>query len=109
VQGDLPNAVQGATIAGFQQPDQLDLLEPYVERYFLEVRRIWSSRTSEMAQQLVEGLFPYPLVSQDTVDAVDACLAAGDVPPALSRLLNEGKAGLERALRARAKDASAEE
>jgi aminopeptidase N len=109
VKGDLPNAVQGATIVGFQQPDQLELLEPYVERYFLEVRRIWSSRTSEMAQQIVEGLFPAPLVSAETVQAVDECLAAGDVPPALSRLLNEGKSGLERALRARAKDASSAE
>ena len=106
VTGDLPNAVQGATIAGFQQPDQLELLQPYVERYFLEVRRVWSSRTSEMAQQIVEGLFPALHVSQETVDAVDECLAAGDVPPALARLLGEGKSGLERALRARAKDAS---
>ncbi|MDQ1689128.1 MAG: aminopeptidase [Frankiaceae bacterium] len=108
VQGDLPNAVQGATIAGFQQPDQLELLQPYIERYFLEVRRVWSSRTSAMAQQIVEGLFPTLHVSESTVEAVDECLAAGDVPPALSRLLNEGKSGLERALRARERDAAAE-
>ncbi|MDQ1688467.1 MAG: aminopeptidase, partial [Frankiaceae bacterium] len=100
--------VQGATIAGFQQPDQLELLQPYIERYFLEVRRVWSSRTSEMAQQIVEGLFPTLHVSASTVEAVDECLAAGDVPPALSRLLNEGKSGLERALRARERDSAAE-
>ena len=34
---ELPNALQTATIGGFPDPDQRDLLRPYVERYFASI------------------------------------------------------------------------
>ena len=58
-----------------------------------------------MAQNVVIGLYPTLLVSQDVVDATDRNLA-GDVPPALARLLLEARDGVVRALRARARDAA---
>jgi aminopeptidase N len=51
----------------------------------------------------VIGLYPSWDVNQAGLDAADAFLA-GDVPPALHRLVIEGRAGVERALRARAFD-----
>ena len=50
------------------------------------------------------GLYPSWDVSQAGLDAADAFLADDSVPPALRRLVLEGRAGVERSLRARAAD-----
>ncbi|WP_432039228.1 aminopeptidase N, partial [Streptomyces cucumeris] len=98
----LPNAVQEAVIGGFVQTDQRELLAPYTERYFATVKEIWNSRSHEMAQQIAVGLYPALQVSQDTLDATDAWLASADPTPALRRMVTESRAGVERALKARA-------
>jgi len=98
---DLPNAVNDAIISGFSHPAQRGLLTPYVERYFAEVSDVWQRRTSERAQSVVLGLFPSYAVEKPTVDAADAWLAKQDIPPALRRLVSEGRAGVIRALAAR--------
>ena len=103
----LPNAVQEAVIGGFVQSDQRELLGDYAERYFAEVKRVWETRSHEMAQQIVVGLYPTLQVSQATLDATDTWLAQADPPPALRRLVVESRAGVERALRAQEADASA--
>ena len=102
----LANAQQSALIGGFQQPHQVELLRPYVDNYFTMVPAIWESRTSEMAQDLVTGLFPSFVVEQSVVDKVDAFLASYDAPAPLRRLLLESRDSLVRALKARAFDAS---
>lgn len=101
----VPNAVQGAVIAGFNSADDLALLEPYVERYFQAVPDVWSTRTTEMAQNVVVQLYPNQIVSADVVRRTDEFLLAQDPPPALRRLLLEGRDGVQRALRARERDA----
>ncbi|MGW5254061.1 aminopeptidase N [Streptomyces sp. NPDC004012] len=103
----LPNAVQEAVIGGFVQTDQRELLAPYTDRYFEVVRDIWDSRSHEMAQQIVVGLYPAVQVSEETLAKTDAWLAAAEPPPALRRLILESRAGVERALRAQAADAAA--
>ena len=103
----LPNAVQAAVIAGFWQAEQLELLSDYVEPYFAAIGQVWATRTAEMAQQVVVGLYPSLLVSPEVVARTDAYLAAGDVQPALARMLLEARDGVVRALRARARDAAA--
>ncbi|MET7761620.1 aminopeptidase N [Streptomyces sp. NPDC005393] len=103
----LPNAVQEAVIGGFVQTDQRELLAPYTEKYFAAVKDVWESRSHEMAQQIVVGLYPALQVSQDTLDATDAWLASAEPPPALRRLVTESRAGVERALKAQAADAAA--
>jgi len=104
---DLPNAVQSAVIGGFAQPEQLALLESWVEPYFDVLDRVWRTRTAEMAQSVVVGLYPALLVSRALVERTDAYLGGADVPPALRRLLLEGRDGVVRALRARKRDAAA--
>ncbi|MEU4894761.1 aminopeptidase N [Streptomyces sp. NPDC044780] len=103
----LPNAVQEAVIGGFVQTDQRELLAPYTEKYFAVVQDIWNGRSHEMAQQIAVGLYPGLQVSQDTLDATDAWLAAAEPSPALRRLVTESRAGIERALKAQAADANA--
>ncbi len=102
---ELPNAVQEAIISGFSHPAQRGLLTGYVERYFEVVSEVWERRTSERAQSVVINLFPSWAVEKPTVDAADAWLA-GDHPPALRRLVSEGRAGIVRALAAREFDRS---
>ncbi|WGW14067.1 aminopeptidase N [Saxibacter everestensis] len=104
---DLPNAVAGSIISGFNRVHDSELLEPFAACYFDVVRRLWQERTHEMAQQLALGLYPAHSVRQETVDATDAWLADNsDAPAGLLRLVSESKDGLVRALRAQARDAA---
>ncbi|GAA4940388.1 aminopeptidase N [Actinomycetospora succinea] len=96
----LPNAINSAIIMGFSHPAQQALLADYVAKYFAVVDEVWARRSSEQAQPMVQGLFPSWAVEQATVEAADAWLA-GDHPPALRRLVTEGRAGVVRALAAR--------
>jgi aminopeptidase N len=97
----VPNAVQAAVISGFWSVEQLPLLERFVEPYFDVLQTVWETRTAEMAQNVVVGLYPSLLVSASVVERTDAYLAGGDVPPTLRRLLLEGRDSVLRALRAR--------
>ncbi|MGW7255663.1 aminopeptidase N [Streptomyces sp. NPDC054834] len=103
----LPNAVQEAVIAGFVQTGQRELLAAYTEPYFEVLKDIWDSRSHEIAQQIVIGLYPTVQVSQDTLARTDAWLASAEPGAALRRLVSESRAGIERALRAQAADAAA--
>jgi aminopeptidase N len=102
----LPNAIQTATVGGFAQPGQEDLLRTFVAPYFQRLREIWAERTNETAQNIVIGLFPTLIPEQSTVDAADAWLAENaDAVPSLRRLVLESRDGVARALRAQARDA----
>ncbi|MFT3899733.1 MAG: aminopeptidase N [Gordonia sp. (in: high G+C Gram-positive bacteria)] len=102
----LPNITVRSITQGFVRPGQDELLAPYAEKYYAGVADVWSRRSSEVAQTVVVGLFP-------TWDNTDAGLAradaflAGDHPPALRRLVLEGRDGIARSLRARAFDSDA--
>ena len=101
--GSLSNNLVRAAIRGFWQPDQGALWAPYAARYFAVLADVWRTRTPVMAEEITEGMFPAVAVSADTVRLADDALA-GDRAPGQRRLLVEGRADLERALRARAAD-----
>jgi aminopeptidase N len=104
---DLPNQTGLAVINGFAHPAQHELLEPYAIRYFDVVADVWARRSSEVAQNVVVGLYPHWAIREDTVARTDEFLTRTDLPPALRRLVNEGRDGVTRALKARAKDLAA--
>ncbi len=106
VQSDeLPNAVQESVIVGFSKVHDVELLRPFVERYFAAIERVWTTRTNEIAQQIVTGLYPTLLADESLVSASDAWLEAHpQVAPALRRLITENRDGVARALRAQARD-----
>ncbi|MCZ4513743.1 aminopeptidase N [Streptomyces sp. ActVer] len=103
----LPNSLQEAVIGGFVQTGQRELLAPYTDKYFAAVKDVWDSRSHEMAQQIVVGLYPSVQVSEETLRKTDEWLASAEPGPALRRLISESRAGIERALRAQAADAAA--
>ncbi|MEU5607434.1 aminopeptidase N [Streptomyces sparsogenes] len=101
----LSNALVEATIAGFAQPSQAELLAPYAERYFSVIERVWRERSIEIAMSIVRGLFPAQ-GDTATLEAADAWLAGHpDAPPALRRLVLEARDDLARALRGQECDA----
>ena len=102
----LANVTARSIIVGFVRPGQDELLKPFRDRYFGAISGVWQRRSSEVAQTVVVGLYPSWDVSQAGLDAADAFLAGADVPPPLRRLVLEGRAGVERALRAREFDAT---
>ena len=101
---DLPNAILEATIGGFMHPDQIELLTPYRDTYFSILGEMWKSRTNETATNITVGLYPFLLVDDTTISMTDAAIA-GDLGATPQRLLAEGRDGVERAARARARDA----
>src|SRR5690606_17600042 len=107
VEGKLSGAVLRSTILGFMDPHHPELLEPYSERYFAEVDRVWKEWTSDSAQKFVVGCYPALLIDQATIERTEAHIATATPPHALRRLLLEGADGVRRALRARARDAAA--
>jgi aminopeptidase N len=97
----LANITARSVIAGFVQPGQAELLKPFGARYFAAIRGVWERRSSEVAQTVVVGLYPSWDISDDGIAAADAFLADPELPAALRRLVLEGRAGIERSLRAR--------
>ncbi|WP_326546045.1 aminopeptidase N [Mycolicibacterium sp. ND9-15] len=100
----LANITARAIIGGFVQPGQQELLQPFRTKYFAAISGVWQRRSSEVAQTVVIGLYPGWDISQEGLDAADTFLADPQVPPPLRRLVVEGRAGVQRALRARAFD-----
>ncbi|MFG2892840.1 aminopeptidase N [Streptomyces sp. NPDC048248] len=104
----LSNALVEATISGFAQLGQQELLAPYTPRYFEMIERVWRERSIEIAMAVVRGLFPAWQVEQRTLDAADAWLSEhAAAAPALRRLVLEERDDLARALRGQACDAAA--
>ena len=102
---DLPNTIVRMTGVGFQRVHDTSLLEPYVSRYFDSLQSVWASRTYKIAEYLVEGMYPFPLVDSRLAEATRAWLDANQEPAALRRLVSENLASVERALKAQERDA----
>ncbi len=105
---DLPNAVQSATISGFGRVHDLGLLVPFVTSYFAALESVWASRTNEIAQNIVFGLYPLDLTGDPRVGVIaltDGWLAAHpDAAPALRRIVVEQGDDARRALVAQEAD-----
>ena len=102
----LPNTIVRSAAVGFTHPASVDLLNDFVQPYFDMLLPIWDSRSYQIAQYLIVGLFPAPLASIALRDSTRAWLAANtDAPPALRRLVGENLAGVERALSVQERDA----
>ncbi|MFF3642399.1 aminopeptidase N [Streptomyces sp. NPDC002564] len=104
----LSNALVEATISGFAQSSQRELIAPYTAQYFAAIERVWAQRSIQIGMDVVRGLFPSLQGDRETLVAADAWLTAHEASaPALRRLVLEARDDLARALRAQACDAGA--
>jgi aminopeptidase N len=104
--GELPNAMFRAVLAGFEDLDQPALLASFDERYFEVVPAIWRDWSSDMARWFVS--YAYPMTDTPAViEATTELIARTSPPPALVRLLSEGRDGVRRALRCQERDRQA--
>ncbi|MFT4156537.1 MAG: aminopeptidase N [Microbacterium sp.] len=102
---DAPNTIVRSAALGFVHPAGAEVLEEFVQPYFDMLLPIWESRTYQIAQYLIVGLFPTALANTRLRDATRAWLSAHhDAPSALRRLVLENLADVERALAAQARD-----
>ena len=99
----LANALLEATVGGFSQPDQRELLVPFVDKYFDSLADIWETRTNEISQTLTLGLFPSLLGSPEIMAKADAFIASSTDVGAI-RLVRELRDNVDRSLRCQARD-----
>jgi aminopeptidase N len=101
---DAPNSIVRNSALGFSHTNDPSSLEPIVERYFASLTELWKSRSYQIAETLIVGLYPSTLASQQLIDATNAWLANNQEVPALRRLVIENLAGVERAVRVQKTD-----
>lgn len=103
--GELSNLEQRAAITGFNRVHDAALIADYVPTYFEAALAAWETKSYEIAQQIIVGLYPAAQISQETLDTTDAFLAGlGEESRALRRLIVEARDGIVRSLAAQGAD-----
>ncbi|MCT2085091.1 aminopeptidase N [Microbacterium enclense] len=103
---DAPNTIVRSAALGFTHPATVEVLAEFVGPYFDMLLPVWESRSYQIAQYLIVGLYPAALANTQLRDATRAWLSAHkDAAPALRRLVSENLAGVERALAVQERDA----
>jgi aminopeptidase N len=88
--------------AGFWTARDLDVVGPYVERYFADVPAM-AGRVGEDALARVASLaYPSPVVEQSTLELTGAALERADLSPAVRRALVDAGSELAEAVRSQA-------
>jgi aminopeptidase N len=99
---ELSNRVVAAAAEGFWQPEQQALTAPYVSRYFAEIGATAGWRSQQMLTTVTRAAYPRYAVSPATLAAAQAFLTAGDLHPAVRRVVVDATDDLRRALAVRA-------
>lgn len=98
---ELSNYLFTATAQGFWQPEQNDLLHPYVARYFPDAVAVAHRRGPAIADAAGRHAFPAHAIDTHTLTLGESCIADGDPIPALRRRLADQLDDLARALKIR--------
>ena len=97
----LSNYLFTATAQGFWQPEQADLVRPYVPRYFTDAAAVADRRGPAIAEAVGNWAFPRHAVDSETHRLGAACLRETALTPMLRRELSDQLDDLARALRVR--------
>ncbi|MFF0202913.1 aminopeptidase N [Streptomyces sp. NPDC005017] len=98
---DLSNYLFTATAQGFWQPEQADLVRPYVARYYDDAVALAERRGPAIADAAGRWAFPTHAVDTETLRLGERCLDEAEPIPALRRKLVDQLDDLARALRVR--------
>jgi aminopeptidase N len=104
---ELPNSLVRATTEGFHQAEHRELIRPYLGPYLDAIPRLWAERTTDSARSIIVRMFPRLLADAEIAETIRGWLTEADLPPAPRRLIVEGLADMDRALRAQARDRTA--
>ncbi|NMO57226.1 aminopeptidase N [Actinoplanes sp. TBRC 11911] len=97
----LSNRLAELTANGFWQPEQLDLLQSYVPRYFAEMPGMMRIRSGMSAERTAAWAYPDVVVEPSTRELAASLLARDDLDPILRRVVLDADDDLRRALNAR--------
>ncbi|WP_433301887.1 aminopeptidase N [Actinoplanes sp. CA-030573] len=98
----LSNRLVEMTASGFWQAEQLDLLAPYVPRYFAEMPAMMRVRSGMSAERTAGLAYPEVVVDAETRRLAAELLARPDLDPILRRVVEDTDDDMRRALEARA-------
>ncbi|MCX5081064.1 MULTISPECIES: aminopeptidase N [unclassified Streptomyces] len=98
---ELSNYLFTATAQGFWQPEQSDLLRPYVARYFPDAVAVAHRRGPAIADAAGRHAFPAHAIDAHTLALGESCIGDDDPIPALRRRLADQLDDLARALKIR--------
>ncbi|WP_347753894.1 aminopeptidase N [Agrococcus sp. ProA11] len=104
-QAGASNMIVRYTGLGLQHVNDPAVLDDIVDRYHGAIQQIWDSRTYQVAEGLLGGLYPAVAASETLATATRDWLASHEPVPALRRIIVEHLAGVERALEAQQRDA----
>ncbi len=90
-----------ALAEGFWQPEQLELTEPYVQRFFTAMPEVAKLRGDYVIAELIRFLYPRYAASPDTVDYATELAGRGDISLPLSRKVADFTDDLRKVIRAR--------
>ncbi|MBJ7281223.1 MAG: aminopeptidase N [Rhodoluna sp.] len=103
---DWSNTILQYSTIGFSRGANIELLAPYVEKYFQDVLKMWNTKTFKMAEYAIVNLYPISIATKELADKTRAFLDTPEITaiPALRRLLVENLDPIDRALKVQAKD-----
>ncbi|MEU8817720.1 aminopeptidase N [Actinoplanes sp. NPDC048796] len=97
----LSNRLVEMTASGFWHAEQLDLIRPYVARYFADMPEMMRVRSGMSAEKTAGYAFPAVMVEPETRELAAGLLASDDLDPILRRVVQDADDDLRRALAAR--------
>ena len=108
---ELTNDQLISVISGFNRAREAALLAPHAPEYFAALEDTFRDRSFEVAEELIEGLYPYDLVGFQEETGVDVLGMTQswldshpDSPAALRRLVLESQSVAQRIATAQARD-----
>ena len=101
----LPNSEIHSALGGLSYIDHAEIMKNFIDKYFESVATLWNSRTHEIGQSLVTGLFPSSNITQEVIEKSDKFLAENkELAVGARRIIIEQRDALARALRAQEVD-----
>ncbi|WP_203787814.1 aminopeptidase N [Paractinoplanes rishiriensis] len=97
----LSNRLAEMTASGFWQPEQCEVLTPYVARYFADMPGMMRIRSGMSAERVADYAYPEVMVDPETRRLAAELLAREDLDPILRRVVTDADDDLRRALTAR--------
>jgi aminopeptidase N len=95
------NRILEATAYGFWQPEQLELTEPYLPRYFSDMPGMLRRRTGMSGERVAVAAYPSVVVSPRNRELAAELLATPELSSILRRVVTDGDDDVRRALLAR--------